>query len=445
MSIFRAYDVRGIYPRELNKKIVEKLGKAFGTFNPGKIVIGMDARLSSPILKESLAKGLLSTGCKVIDIGMVTTPVLMFGVKHLKADGGVMVTASHNPKEYNGLKFYSKNAIPLSYESGINKIKGIMEKEDFLEGRGILSRADVLEDYSRFLLEKIKFKKKIRVEVVVDASNGPAGLIVPKVLRRIGLKVHELFCKPDGNFPGHEPDPSNERNLTKLKEKVLEVGADIGLAYDGDGDRLGVVDELGNIVNSIEVFGLLIMNELNENPHAMVVHDILIPSVIPNLIRKYDCTPVVSRVGYAYVRQKMTEVDALLGGEVAGHYYFKETFWFDDPLFTSLKLIEFLMKTGKSVSGLVKLLPKYFYKTMRVPVDENKKHAVIERIKELAMKENYKVDFLDGVKILLDYGWVVFRPSNTEPKISIAYEAKDEKNFNRLRIFVENMLREVMR
>ena len=254
MSIFRAYDIRGIYPKDLDEEIALKIGKAFGTYNPGKIVVGMDTRLSSPSLKKELINGLLSVGVNVIDIGMVTTPMLMFTTRHLNCDGGVMVSASHNPKQFNGFKFYRKNAIPISYESGIKEIQKIFGQEKFSEGKGTLTTKDITEDYSNFLLSKINLEKPINLKIVVDAGNGPTGIINPKVFKKLDINVYELYCKPDGNFPNHEPNPSKPKNLVDIKKKVVKENANLGFAYDGDGDRVAVIDVKQDVLlGTIEV------------------------------------------------------------------------------------------------------------------------------------------------------------------------------------------------
>ena len=442
MSIFRAYDIRGIYPKELNEKIVEKLGKAFGTFNPGKIVIGMDARLSSPALKKNFMKGLISTGCEAIDIGMVTTPISMFAIKHLKADGGVMITASHNPKEYNGLKFYFKDAIPISYEAGINKIQKIFETENYSRGEGSLTEIDISEDYSKFLLERIKLNREVRLSVVVDAGNGPAGLMTPKVLRKIGLEVHELFCKPDGNFPNHEPNPSKEENLKSLKEKMREVNANLGFAYDGDGDRMVVVRN-GKSVRTSVVFSIFIKNLLKENPGAKVIYTPLDSKAIEEIIREKGGIPIVCRVGHTYITRKMIEKDAALAGEISGHYFFKEIGAIDDALFASLKLVEALVNSGKSIEDYENEFPKYYSavsEALRFPIKESEKFKFIERLKEEFKRKGYKIDTTDGVKVFFEDGWALFRPSNTEAVISSSYEAYSKEGFERIKKFVDGII-----
>ncbi|MDI6826617.1 MAG: phosphomannomutase/phosphoglucomutase [Candidatus Aenigmarchaeota archaeon] len=448
MSVFRAYDIRGIYPEEINEDFAFKIGKAFGTFNPGKIVVGSELRLSSPSLKEELIRGLVSTGATVIDIGTVTSPILMFATRRLECDGGVNVSASHNPKEYNGFKFYYKDGIPIDFESGLIKIQEIFEKENFTEGKGKLIKKDVIEDYSNFLLSMVNIKKPINLKVVYDAGNGSTGRIYPKILRKAGIDVYELFCEPNARFPNHEPNPSRHENLVELRKKVLEVNADLGFASDGDGDRLAVVDEKGKIVYVGVIFSILIESALEKEPGSKIVYTALDSKAIEDVIRRHDGKPIVCRVGHTYITQKILEENAALAGEISGHYYFKETHGADDALFAILRIIEHLTKSGKRISDFMNEFPKYYSQVsegLRVPVKESKKFQFIKKLKEEFKKKRYKIDTLDGVKVIFKDGWALFRPSNTEPMISMSYEATTKKGFERIKKFVENVINRIPR
>lgn len=439
MSIFHAYDVRGICPTELNEKIAFDIGRAFGTFNPGKIVVGSDARLSGPAIKEQLIRGLLTTNADVVDIGRVTTPMVLFSTANYKFDGGIMVTASHNPKEDNGFKFYDKNALPISYELGLNKIEELVTNKKFAKGEGEFSKMNIEKDYINFLLKKIKLKNPINLKIVIDAGNGSSGIVNPKVLEKFGAKVYRLYCEPDGNFPNHHPDTSKKENLKDLQEKVREVGADLGFAYDGDGDRLAVVDENGDIIDTHKVFAFLIKNILTKK--EKVVYDVLTSRMIYDAIKLYGGFPVVCRVGHTYLSRKMFEEKAVLGGELSGHYYFRETFGNDDAVFASLKILEFMVNKNKKPSNGVAELPVYISDSIRVPIETNKKFRFIENLKKELRESGHKIDDLDGVKVFFDKGWALFRSSNTEPVISIAYEATSEDEFNTIKKFVNNIIK----
>jgi len=443
LEIFKAYDVRGIYPTMLDERTALKIGKAFGTYCPGKVVVGNDTRLSGPSLKKKLIEGLVSTGAHVADVGMTTSPALMFSTRFLDCDGGVMVTASHNPKEYNGFKFYRKNGIPISYEMGLNKIQDLIEQEKFLRGKGKVETTSIHDSYISFLLQNIKFKKKPTFKIVVDAGNGAGGIVNPSALKKAGLEVVELFCNPDGNYPNHQPDPSKPENVIALKSKVLETGADLGFGYDGDGDRLAVVNSEGNTVPNGVVFSILIQNALAQNPNGKVVYTALDSKAIDDVIRQHGGVPIVCRVGHTYITMKLLEENAGVAGEISGHYYFRETHGADDALFASLKIIESLVDSGKTLADYSKEYPQYYSQVSekyRFPVKESEKFPFIEQLKTRFKHEGHKIDTLDGVKVLFDDGWAMFRPSNTEPVISISYEAKAKQSFDKIEKLVQEIV-----
>jgi phosphomannomutase/phosphoglucomutase len=441
MSIFKAYDIRGIYPSEIDERVAYRIGAAFGTLNPGKIAVGCDTRLSSPQLKEHFIKGAISTGSEILNIGVVTTPVVVFAIKHFNCDGGVNITASHNPKEYNGFKLFDENAMPISYESGIGTLKEIFESGNYRKGNGSSSTRAIKEDYINFIIARVKIGN--RLSVVIDGSNGAAGLYAPEIYRRLGMTVNELNCTTDGNFPGHDPDPSKEENLLDAKTKVKEVGADIGFVYDGDGDRLAVIDKDGTAMESRRIFSLLVRHLLEEKPRAKIVHDVLMSGMAIETIKKYGGLAIPCRVGHTYIAQKMMEEAAELGGELSGHYYFKETFFADDAILASLKVVELISKEGEMLSELIKDFPEYLSENIRISVKESEKFSFIKKLKEELDKEGYALDCLDGVKVMFENGWALFRASNTEPKISIAYESKDKDEYNTIKNFVQTVIKKV--
>jgi phosphomannomutase/phosphoglucomutase len=441
MSIFKAYDIRGIYPSELDGRVAYRIGAAFGTLNPGTIAVGCDTRLSGPQLKASFINGVCATGSEVLDIGMVTTPAVVFAIKHYNCDGGVNVTASHNPKEYNGFKLYDTDAMPISYESGIGALATIFELENYRKGNGASITRAIREDYINFIMANVKLEN--RFSVVIDASNGAAGLYAPEIYRRLGMTVYELNCTPDGNFPGHAPDPTKAENLFEVQSTVKEVGADLGVAYDGDGDRLAVIDADGTIVESRRIFSLLAQQVLNEKPGATIVHDALMSGMAIETIIRYGGLAVPCRVGHTYIAQKMKEVAAALGGELSGHFYFKETFFADDAILASLKVAELVAQSGKGLSELVSDFPEYLSKNVRVAVRESEKLSFIKQLKDDLETKGYELDCLDGVKVMFDTGWALFRASNTEPKISVAYESRDKAEFNTIKDFVQSIIEKV--
>ncbi len=447
MSIFKAYDIRGIYSSEIDERVAYLIGAAFGTLNPGKIAVGCDTRLSGPQLKEHFINGVISTGSEIIDIGVVTTPIVVFAITHFNCDGGVNITASHNPKEYNGFKLFDANAMPISYESGIGTLKEIFERENYRKGNGSSSTLaiKVKEDYINFILALTLARVKIgnRLSVVIDGSNGAAGLYAPEIYRRLGMTVNELNCTADGNFPGHDPDPSKEENLLDAKSRVKEAGADLGFVYDGDGDRLAVIDADGKAIESSRIFSLLVKHLLEEKPGAKIVHDALMSGMAIDTIKKSGGSAIPCRVGHTYIAQKMMEEAAELGGELSGHYYFKETFFADDAILASLKVIELISQGGERLSELIKDFPDYVSENIRISVKESEKFSFIAQLKVELEKEGYVVDCLDGVKVVFENGWALFRASNTEPKISVAYESRDKEEYNKIKNFVQSIIKKV--
>ncbi len=442
--IFRAYDIRGKYPAELNEEVAFKIGQAFGTLNPGKIVVGMDVRLSGPSLKKRLIEGLVSAGCNVIDIGVVTTPMTLFSTWFYNYDGGIMITASHNPKEFNGFLFNKKCGIPISKDSGLDKIKEIFDSKEYSEGMGTLIEKNVVEDYINHVIGKININRPIKV--VIDAGNGTTGKIYTNALRRLGIEVVELFCEHDGNFPNREPDPSKLEGLKHLQEKVLETGAELGLAFDCDGDRMGVVDENGKIIYVGVVFSIFIQNMLSEAPNSKIVYTALDSNAIVDIIEKNNGIPVVCRVGHTFITEKMLESGAILSGELSGHYFFKDMNYADDGLFGSLKLIESLLKSGKKISDYENEFPKYYSEVsekMRFPIKESEKFKFIDMMKTEFEINGYKVDTLDGVKVFFDNGWLMLRPANTEARVSISYESRDKEEFEKMRQIVNQIIERI--
>jgi len=445
--IFREYDIRGKYPEEIDEKFAFELGKAFGTKYPGMIVVGADVRLSSPSLKNELIKGLVSTGANVIDLGMVTSPITMFSVRHLQCDGGIIVTGSHIPKEFNGFKLYEKNAVPISYGTGLNELEKIIERDVFSQGKGKVEKKDLMDEYVKFLKEKIKMNQPINFKVVVDAGNGSAS-IYPAILREFGIEVYELFCEPDGNFPNHIPYPSKVETLRTLQQKVIETKSDLGFAYDGDGDRVAVVDENGKIIHVEIVFSVLIEGMLSENPKSKVIYTAVNSNAIEDLIRNNGGIPLVSRVGHTLISRKMLEEDAAIAGELSGHYCFKDAHAADDAMFATLKIIEYLIESNKKFSDYEREFPKYFSsisESNRFDTKESEKFPFIQKIKEEFEAEGYKIDTLEGVKIFFEDGWILVRPSNTEAIIMVCYESKTKEGFEKLKAVADDIIKRIPR
>lgn len=441
-GIFRAYDIRGTYPAEINEITASELGKAFGSIKQGKIAVTCDCRKSSPALKKAFMAGLFGTGATVVDCGTMSTPMMVFTVSRYGFDAGAVITASHNPPEHNGLKMYDRGGVPISWETGIGRMEKIVGSRRYKEGSGKMEKKDVVKDYVDFVAGSIQHGP--RLKIVVDAMNGACSKVVPEVLRRIGLDVIELRCGFDGDFPAIGPDPSKPENLKLLQEEVLKEKADLGMAFDGDGDRLVAVDNEGRVIESRRLFGMLVKNAALSNPGFKAVHDSLTSEMVVNSIRESGGIPVICRVGHTYITQKMLEENASIAGELSGHYFFRETAGGDDALFAAVRLLEYIGSSGKALKELASEFPVFLQGDRRETIRPEAKLEFIEKLKERFSKA-YTIDTLDGVKISDADGWVLFRAANTEAKISIAWEARNEAGFRRLEKLVEDVVKEIPR
>lgn len=444
-SIFRAYDIRGVYGKDLTEEVSMGIGRAFGTYLGGKgkeIVAGRDVRLSGNILKSAFVRGVLSTGCHVQDIGIVPTPVLYFTIVRHEKDGGVMVTASHNPPEWNGFKLCRERGLLIAQGMGMEEIKEITVAERFRLGPpGKLGRYDrALSEYSNFVSSKIEMKRKLRV--AIDLGNGSCTVIAPELFRNLDLEVVALNTEPDGNFPAHLPEPTEEA-LDELKKIVVREGADFGVGYDGDGDRALFIDEKGRIVPGDTALVILARPYLERRKGAKVVYEVSCSSSVEEMIRAYGGVPVVTRVGHAYIMDKMVQEDALLGGEVSSHIYFADVYGFDDAVYASLKMAELLSKTDRKLSEIVDAIPRYPSTPVRnYDCPDEKKFKVVEKLKEEFKKIGYKISTIDGVKVIEQNGWFLVRASNTLPQIRMVAEAKSEAELKRLTSLAERMILE---
>lgn len=445
MSIFKAYDVRGIYPTEINEEAALAIGKAFGTFmrnmygSKPNVAVGSDVRLSSPGLKKNFVEGLMSTGADVVDYGLVTTPMLNFAVISGGHDGGAMVTASHNPKDYNGIKMCARNADPLSYEAALGKIENMVNSGEAMKGAGTFQTSNIAGDYAGFMKENFNFRNKMRV--AMDAANGMAGVIVPDVFRLMGMQVEALYTTPDGRFPNHPADTTDKANFNDLVKLVKEKKAAVGFMFDGDADRVSVVDDTGRLVLDNHTFALLIKHFLVKSPGSRVVYEVSCSRVVEETIQASGGIPVICKVGHTYIHEKMKEKNAVMGGETSGHYFFRGTRFTDDAMFAALSLLKIMDDSGKKLSALVDSLPKYPYSVVKFRVDS--KFLFIEGLKEKFSGGEYKLVDIDGIKIIFPDGWVLARPSNTEPLVRIAWEGRDQESFDRIKKFITENIADI--
>ena len=383
-EIFREYDIRGVVDKDLTDQDVILLGKAFGTYlrseNRSKVSVGMDCRLSSESYKRLLIEGLLATGCDVVDIGVCPTPVLYFSIRHLKKEGGIMVTASHNPPEYNGFKLCS--GYDTLFGEQIQEVRQIIEGGTFAEGRGNVETADVITPYKKFLEDNVQLARPLRVGI--DAGNGPTGVVAAPIIRNLGCEVFELYCDMDGNFPNHEPDPTVEKNMQDLIGLVREKGLDVGIGYDGDGDRIGVIDEKGDMIWGDQLMIIYARDILSRKPGATFIAEVKCSQTLYDDIEERGGRAVMSKTGHSLIKQKMKEVEAELAGEMSGHMFFADRYFgYDDAVYASCRLLEILAATGKSITELLRDVPKtHTTPEIRVPCPDDRKFQVVKDVTE---------------------------------------------------------------
>jgi phosphomannomutase len=431
-GIFKAYDVRGVYPSQIDEAITEKIGRAFwhvleaDGFPSGKtVVVSRDMRSHSEPLRDALVRGLTAAGLDVVDIGMVTTPTNYFAIGHLKAAGGVQVTASHNPAKYNGLKFSRHEARPVSGDHGIKLMEEKVASGDLPQAAtpGKVTTADVRDAYREHMLKHVDratFGK--RLKVACDAANG-MGTTYEPLLQELNIELVPLFFELDGTFPNHEANPLKMENLRDLSKAVREHGCDLGVTFDGDADRAAFVDETGEPVGSDLATALIAGELLERHPGSAILYDLRSSKAVSEYIVEKGGVPVRERVGHSFMKATLRQKDAVFGGELAGHYYFKDNFFADCSLLAVIEMLNLLRKEGKKMSELVKPLQRYG-KSEETNFEVEDKEG---RIRELA--ERYKdgeVDYLDGITVQYPDWWFNVRPSNTEPYLRLVLEAKDQ-------------------
>jgi phosphomannomutase / phosphoglucomutase len=437
--VFRAYDVRGLVGSDINPDVFRQVGRAYATMirrNGGRrIAVGRDNRLSSNDLKVAFAEGARAAGVDVVDIGVVTTPILYFATAHWKLDGGANITGSHNPIEYNGVKMVHPGAAPLS-EDEIQGLRATIERGDYESGAGRLSERSPREDYFETIAGLIRLSR--RLKVVVDAGNGVAGLYGPELLRRIGCDVIELHCESDGSFPNHLPDPEDERNVEDLKEKVVEVGADVGIAYDGDADRVGVIDERGGRHEADLILILLARDLLSRHPGAKVVFDVKSSQALVDDIRQRGGVPIMWKTGHSHLKRKMRDDHILLGGEVSGHMFFAENYYgVDDGILASCKIIELAARAAEPLSRQFASIPHLrATPELKAPCADGEKFRIVEEVTR-ELKRRYETIDTDGARVIFPgRGWGLVRASNTNPYLTLRFEARTDRE-------IEEMKREI--
>ncbi len=446
-EIFRQYDIRGIVDKDLTPETVELLGKGIGTYfrrhERKEVALGRDCRLSSPIFSEALSRGLHSTGCELVDLGIIPTPLLYFAIYDKKMEAGVMITGSHNPPEYNGFKVMVGEE--TLYGEAIQDILAIIQENKFIEEESTAKREyNILPEYQDFVVNNIKLEKKLKV--VLDAGNGTAGVVAVPIFKRLGCEVISLYCEMDGTFPNHHPDPTLPKDLEDLIKKVKESKADFGVAYDGDGDRVGAIDDEGNIIWGDQLMVFFSRDILPSNPGATIISEVKASKVLYDEIEKLGGRPIMWKTGHSLIKKKIKEEKALLAGEMSGHIFFADRYFgFDDAIYSSARLLELLSRSEKKLSQMLSELPKtYHTPEIRIYASDEVKFKIVEEVKK-ELSQRYPTLDIDGVRAIFPKGWGLVRASNTQEILVLRFEGETEEALKaierEIRQIVENAIK----
>lgn len=449
--IFREYDIRGVYNSEFDKDFAYQLGRSFAYYlheklskKDLKVSVGHDARVSCPEIKDSLTRGLIESGVNVVHLGLVTTPVCYFSTFVLpNIDGAIQITGSHNPPNYNGFKIsFGKSTI---FGSEIQILRKNIEDKKYISGTGKQSNYDILpEYYDRY---KTEFGQLPKVKIVLDCGNGAAGSCVRGLFQAVGLDPVILFEKPDGTFPNHHPDPTVEENLVDLKKEVLKTGAICGIGFDGDADRIGVVDHTGRMIYGDELMVIISRSILSQKKGAKIIGDVKCSDRLYQDIKDHGGIPIMWKTGHSLVKEKIKTEKAPFGGEMSGHVFFADrNYGYDDAPYAALRLIEIIAKTGKNIPQLLEGLPSAFNTPeIRIDTTEDKKILIVEKMKDAFSKGgDFKVDLTDGIRISFPYGWALCRSSNTQPVLVLRYESDTMAGLNKIKSQVEEVVKKYL-
>lgn len=443
---FREYDIRGLAGSEITPDLARALGHAYAHLldehETRPVVVARDVRLSGPLLQQAVMDGLRTAGADVVDIGMVPTPLAYYSVFHLDAAGCIMVTASHNPGDYNGFKMMlGRDSL---HGEDIQKLKHLMlaaEHAETAPHRGSVVQRNPVEDYNRFVLKDCPLKRSLHV--VIDAGNGPSGTIAAPLYRAMGCTVHELHCKPDGRFPNHHPDPTVEENMRDLSQAVIEAKADLGIAFDGDGDRIGIVDEHGRIIWGDMLLTMLARDLLQRHPGATIISEVKCSQHMYDDIRAHGGRAIMWRTGHSPIKAKMKETGALLAGEMSGHFFFADRFFgFDDAIYAGARIMQVVAAQSGPVSMMLADLPKsYTTPEIRVDCPDSRKFALVAQALAHFRSKGYNIIDVDGVRIDFGDAWGLLRASNTQPSLVLRFEAPSQQRLAEIRDEVESWLR----
>lgn len=442
-EVFRQYDIRGIVGEQLNEESYYLIGKGFGTMLRNKgmksIVIGGDARHSTRGFMDSFIKGALETGCEITDIGMVATPILYFAIWELKQDGGAMVTASHNPSQYNGCKL--NLGLGSVYADALQDLLKLIQSEKFVQGDGkLIKNESVVEDYIQYIVDNIDISRPVKV--IVDGGNGMGGPYLPEILRRKGCEVIEMYCEPDGDFPNHHPDPTVEKNMVDLARAVVEAEYELGIGLDGDADRIGVVDEKGKMLFGDQILNILARDYLAKNPGKTIIADVKCSKNLYDDIKARGGKAIMYKTGHANIKMRMKEIGVEFAGEMSGHVFLGDRYLgFDDAIYVSCRFIEIVANTQMPVSQYLADQPKmYNTPELHTKCEDSRKFDVVQKVCDEFKQGGYDVNDIDGARITFADGWGLIRASNTTPVLVTRYEASTEARMNEIRNLIETVI-----
>jgi phosphomannomutase len=438
-SIFKAYDIRGRYPDALNEDVARKIGRAYVSFlglSGSRVVVGRDMRLSGEPLEDAFVRGVTEAGADVLNIGLVSTDALYFAVGHLEEPGGAMITASHNPKDYNGLKLCREDAIALSGDEGISQIRDLITSDKLPESgehAGSVEEGDITEDYAEHCLNFIDTEGLRPLKIVVDAGNGMAGKMLPPIFEKLPFEYVPMYFELDGSFPNHPPNPIEPQNMEDLQERVVAEGADFGVAFDGDADRCFVVTEKGETIAGDILATLVAKNVLEKEPGAAIVYSAVCSKALPELVRREGGRPIRTKAGHSIIKPQMRKHDAAFGGEHSGHFYFRDNYFADSGIIAMLTVAELVGRQEDPLSELLAPIDPYL-RSGEINSEVEDQDEVLKRVEEhYAERDDPEIDHLDGLTV--DYGdwWFNLRPSNTEPLLRLNVEASGRETMEKKR------------
>ena len=445
MSIFREYDIRGVVGTELTPALAEQIGRAYGSIavraGAKAVAVGRDGRTSALEMREALLKGLLGCGLDVVDIGVCPTPLLYYALFTLPVGGGVMITASHNPPQYNGFKLcLGKDSM---HGSAIQAVHAEIQRGHFESGQGRVSAHAIIPDYMAYIKKSFAHVKADKLHAIVDCGNGMGGLVGPEALGLLGCRVTGMYVEVDGRFPNHHPDPTVAANLQDVIKKVRETNADVGVAFDGDADRIGAVDEKGDILWGDKLLVLFARDVLKSTPGAAIISEVKASQVFYEDVAKHGGRPIMWKAGHSLIKAKMKEEHAVLAGEMSGHMFFADRYFgYDDAVYASCRLIEILAHAARPLSSLLADLPPMVSTPeIRVDCPDDVKFHVVEEAKKQLAREHKIID-IDGVRVLFPDGWGLIRASNTQPALVLRFEATSEPALQRIREVVESQVKQ---